>query len=193
MDYHEKVCKIFDVFYQKVFKTANFNLDLSRNKQRKQVDNFIKLISKNYYLPSIGTNFFISYFCFQFEYWENKKTKRNVSLGWIIGKKAFKRWIDRSESSEYFSNKFLLEYAIDLNALRIDLHEDELVKNEVLDNCEEIEKIRFTGEARLFNCLHHTTMFNHRSGTCLSCPQSRDCKILLKAKYPFTYKKRGYK
>lgn len=192
MNYHSTVADLFNYFYYKLYKNANFKLDLAVNRQHTQVDNFVKLLAKHHPLPSVGVNFLIDYFCFTFHYWSDKTTKRKISLGWIIGKKTFKRWLDRSDSYQYFYNRFLLEYDINLDQLRLQLFEDETVRNG-LDPAEELEKQRFTGDARLYNCLQHTTMYHHRSGTCLACPDKKDCKDLMRVKFPITYVKRGYK
>jgi hypothetical protein len=191
MDYHDTVSKIFDYFNYKRYKNANYKLDLSRNKQHKQVDNFIQLFSKHYPLPSIGINLLVDYFSFAFEYWSNKETKRNVSLGWIIGKKTFQRWLEHSDHSAYFNRKFFLEYDINIDQLKQDLFASETVLPD-LDHVEELEKQRHDGVARFYHCVQYTTLYNHRSGICLLCSQRTDCKILLKTKYPITYKKRGY-
>lgn len=200
MNYHSTVSELFNYFYYKIYKNANFKLDLAVNKQHTQVDNFIKLLAKHHPLPSVGVNFLIDYFCFAFHYWSDKDTKRKISLGWIIGKKTFKRWLERSDNYQYWYFKFLHEYDINLDQLRLQLANSEAIhsfENEAekngLDPAEELEKVRFTGEARLYNCLQHTTLYHHKSGTCLSCPNKRECKSLLRVKFPITYAKRDYK
>ena len=191
MDYHKLVQKLFDYFYYKVHK-KHFKLDLDLNNHRKLINNFVKLLAQHYQLPSIDVNFLILYFSFTWEYYSNKHLKRNVSLNWIIGKKTFKRWLDRKDSATYYNNKFLKEYEINLNQLKQDLHEDQ---SEAigLDPAEELEKKRFTGDAILFNCLLVTTLYNHKSLICLQCEHKKMCKSLLKSTYPRIYKNRGYK
>lgn len=191
MDYHAQVAIIFDFFYQRIYKSPGFQLDLDVNNQRKQVDNFVKLISKHYPLQSIGTNFLIEYFCFAFHYWSDKVTKRRISLNWIIGKKLFQRWLDKADSQKYFDDRFLYENDINLDVLRFNLAQ--LEEKQGLDASEEIEKQRHRGEARLFHCLQYTTMYNHRSEICRMCSENITCKKLLKVEYPAIYRKRGYK
>lgn len=189
MDLHKKVPVLFDYFYRKIYKTAGFKLDVS-GRNGKYVDSFVQLLSKQYRIESIGINFLVDYFAFAFEYWSNKKTKRHITLGWIIGKKTFQRWLVKSDNYKYFVNKFLQDYDVILSVLMTDLIDEELIRG--LDPAEEKEKLRFTGAARLYNCWHYTTLYNHRSGTCMICPLKIDCKKLLKLKFPNSYKKRGY-
>lgn len=192
MDYHKLVQKLFDFFYKKVYKNPNYKLDLELSNHRKVIDSFVKLLSQYYQLPSIDVNFLIAYFVFSFEYWSNKKIKRNVSLNWIVGKKTFQRWLEKRDSSSYYNSKFLKEYDISLDQLKQDLHEEES-EAKGLDPAEELEKQRFTGEAIMFNCLLTTTLYNHRSIICLRCEHKVTCKKVLKESYPKIYKNRGYK
>ncbi len=191
MDYHKLVQKLFDYFYYKIHKN-HYKLDLDLNNHKKIIDNFVKLLAQHYQLPSIDTNFLILYFTFAWEYYSNKHLKRNVSLNWIVGKKTFQRWLEKRDSTTYYNNKFLKEYGINIDQLKQDLHEDQ---SEAigLDPVEELEKKRFTGEAVLFNCLLHTTLYNHKSLICLQCPYKKDCKDMLKKTHPRIYKNRGYK
>lgn len=191
MDYHKTVTKLFDHFYNKIYK-ANFQLDLSIGKQQKQVDNFIKLLARHYQFDSVGVNLLVEYFAFSFCYWSTKITKRKITLGWIVGKKMFAKWLDKSEHSKYFYDKFLVEYDVNLDQLKQQLIEEQII-DDGLDVAEEIEKRRFNDEARLYNCMMHTTLYNHKSKTCISCLHKTHCKIVLKVQLPTVYKNRGYK
>lgn len=192
MDYHKTVSIIFDYFNYKLFRNANKKLNLT-DRNRKMIDNFINRLSKHYPAASIGTNFLLDYFSFTFDYWSDKEgLKRDLTLEWIIGKKAILRFLEKRDSYQYFYNKFLLEYDINLDQLRLKITEEEQI-DAGLDPAEELEKRRFSGEARLYNCLQHTTLYNIKSGTCLACPDKYTCKNLLRVKFPRTYEKRGYK
>lgn len=190
-NHHRTVSRLFDYFYAKLYKNPNFKLDLSINNQAKQVDNFIKLLSRFYPIEGISVNFFITYYSFAFQYWHDKITHRKIPLNWIIGPKTFKRFLDRTDESQYFVDKFLEKYKISLDQLRQDLVEsDDEARG--LDTAEENEKLRFYGEARLYHCTVNTTMYNHRSVNCLGCPEKSICKKLLKQTYPKIYNQRGY-
>lgn len=190
---HEKmVVKLFDYFYNKIYKT-NFRLDLSIANQQKQLDSFIKMLSVYYpSLDGIGINHLISYMSFAFFSYSDKNLKRKISLNWIIGKKTFAKWFDQAEGHKYYVDQWLKENNILIDQLRQDLVEEQLMEQK-LDPAEEIEKIRFAGDARLYNCIQNTTLYNHRSINCIGCEEKFTCKILLNSKYPKLFKSRGYK
>jgi len=182
--------KLYNFFYYKIYR-KNFDLDLSIGKQRQMVESFCKLLAQQFPHGDVGNEFLISYFCWAFFSWKDRITKRPISLGWIIGKKMFAKWKEKNEGIDYHMHKWLKENDIILDNLRADLHEDEVLI-ERLDQAEELEKLRFHGEARLYNCLMHTTLYNHRSINCIGCENRSVCKGLLAKQYPNIFKKRGY-
>lgn len=192
MSHREMVCKLFDYFYSKIYKNPNFKLDLSINNQAKVVENFIKLLSNYYPLESLNVNFFITYFSFSFSYWHDKITRRKIALNWIIGKKTFKRFIETQDETQFFVDKFLDDYKVNINQLRQDLFPDH---NEALElsGAEEIEKSRFKGEAQLYHCTQYTTLYNHKSKVCMRCSEKSTCKGVLKQMFPKLFVSRGYK
>ena len=190
MNYYKAVSRLFDYFYNKVYK-SNFKLNLDQVGQRKMVDNFVKVLATQFNIQSVGINTLLEFFSFSFAYWSTKTTKRRISLGWIIGKKTFNRWIERKDGVDYYTDKFLLEYGVDLTLLRQELFEQE-TNDHGLDPAEELEKFRFEGEMKLYNCLQHTTLYHHRSLHCLHCCNRITCKRLLRNTLPQLYRRRGY-
>lgn len=192
MDYYKVVSRAFDYFYNKVHK-KHFKLDLSVNKHQTKIDNFVKLIAQQFGLHGVGLNLILEYFSFAFAYWSEKNTKRPISLNWIIGKKTFNRWLDRKQGTDYYTEKFLYNNEIDIALLHQQLVEDncDLDSNE-LSADEEIEKARFNGEAKLYNCLRNTTLYNHKSQHCILCVNKSTCKNMLKSLSPRVYRQRGY-
>lgn len=189
----EQVCvKLFDYIYQKVYRGTHFKLDLSISNQKKILENFNKLVCNHLNMPEgyIPINYLIDYYCYSFSIFANKDLKRKISMNWIIGKKTFKKWKEKKEEQMYYVDKFITEYNINIDDLRSSLHEGKEPDN--VDQTEEIEKLRFHGEARLYNCIQNTTLYNHRSINCIGCENRTVCKKLLKTKFPKTYKKRGY-
>ncbi len=192
MNHERVVTKLFNYFYNKIYKGANFKLDLSINNQGKQVSNFLKLLSRHYAgLDSVGINFMIDYFAFAFCSYSDKKLKRYISLNWIIGKKTFQKFAEQKSGQKYYTDKFLNEYDINLDDLRAQVRE-EMPDDTTLNRAEENEKLRFSGDARLYHCLNTTTLYNHRSVNCLACENKLTCKRLLSELNPKLYKKRGY-
>jgi hypothetical protein len=190
MNLTKQITILFDYFYNKVYK-ANFKLDLSKNNQMKMVDNFIALLAKQYGIDCINATFLIEYFLHSFSYFTQLDTKRNISLGWIIGKKMVKRFEEKNKHASFFSRNFANEYNINILQLQQQLFEEE--NEEIgLSTHEELEKQRFYGVAKLYNCLQNTTMYNHKSKICMVCDQRSDCKNLLLKKNPKLYTKRGY-
>jgi len=191
MTQRKMIAHIFDYFYNRIYKTT-FKLDESVNNQGKLIDNFLKLLSVYYPgTEGLGSSFFIQYFSWCFAQRVSQITQRKISLNWIIGKKMFNNFVNRNTDGDYYVDNFLREYDIIIDDLKSELHEEELINNK-LDPAEENEKLRFYGEARLFNCLINTTLYNHRSVNCISCEMKKECKTLLQKKFPKTYKKRGY-
>lgn len=185
----EIVACLFDYFYYKLYKYS-YKLDSTR--ARVKINNYLKRLSKTYPIQSLGISFFYSYFCFAFEFWSNKTTKRRITLDWIIGKKMIDRWISRSSHSNYFSGKFVKEYDIDLNHVIESLVDQQEIQRGI-DPAEELEKTRHgKSEVQLLHCLHFTTLYNHKSIHCISCKQRDTCKEFLKKLHPQTYKRRGY-
>lgn len=193
MNYHKAVVKLYDFYYNKIYK-SNFQLDLDKNNQAKVVDSFVKLMSQQFGLQSVGINVLLDFFNYSFHFWSTKKTARRISLNWIIGKKTFKRFLEKKDGENYYIDKWLLENNVDLNSLRQQLYELEHkeLTSQGLDTAEELEKLRFDGEARLYNCLQHTTLYNHRSLHCLGCTNRTICKGLLRTTAPQVYRRRGY-
>lgn len=190
IDLKEKIVIIFEHFYNKFYKQS-FKLDLKKNRQEIVLDTFLHLLSTNFNIASLNSNFLITYMSYSFSKFSNLDLKRNISFSWIVGKKMLNRFLSRNEQEQYFSDQFLKEYSIDVNQLKAKLAEKEISVN-VLDHAEETEKLRFYGEAKLYNCLQNTTLYNHRSVNCLGCDQKQFCKKLLKETYPRIFIKRGY-
>lgn len=188
MDYIQPIQTIYDYLYNKIYKKS-FKLDLSVNNQRKQLDNFIAMLGQYYDLHSIGPNFLIDYFCYSFSQWTDRVTQRDISLSWIVGKKAVLNFVNRTSGQQYYATKFLSKYNINIDKLR-DKFEEDNVKQNKIDIVEESEKKRFTGEARLFNCISHTTLYNSASFHCVTCPMRNVCKNILKSSNRLLYEKR---
>ncbi len=188
MTVHEQVKRLYDYFYNKTYR-SHFDLNLGNDLNRKMIDNFAKAVGAQLNLPNVGVNHLIDYFCYQFKYWGDKTTQREVSLNWIIGPKAFKRWKSRNKDVIYYVRKFVLEHDIDIDSLKRELSPEP--PETTLNTAEELEKVRFT-EGRLFHCLETTTLYHHRSATCLTCLERNLCKRMLKQKNLPLFTKRGY-
>lgn len=189
MTVHDQVKRLFDYFHNKVYR-SHLDLNLSSELNRKMVDNFAKLVGSQLNLPNVGVSFLVDYFAFQFKYWSDKTTQRKLTLNWVIGPKAFQRWWQRNPDGAYYVRRFVQEHGLDLDALRRELAP--VPPEEVLNSAEELEKVRFQDEARLYHCTQTTTGYYHRSMTCLGCSMRQPCKRHLFLINPTLYAKRGY-
>ncbi len=193
MDKEKVVVKLFEHFYNKVYKD-NFKIDLDLNNQRQLVKNFVELLMKQYTYNTVGINFMIDVFAFGFSYYSDKLLKRKISLNWIIGKKLLKRFKERKDGTDYHTSNFLREYDINVDELRSSLIVQESEFDYLsLNKVEEATKGRMPDtEGRLYNCMRDTTMFNHRSPICITCHSKVTCKRILSELSPMVFKRRGY-
>lgn len=186
------VKKAYQIFLRKLWGRSDFFYQ-PNERSEKCVDNFIKLLDKEYGLESIGTSFIYDYFCFQLDYWNNLNTRfgKKIPIEWFIGKKAFKRWKENEQRDLWHAHKLAREYGLHVGMLEAEsVPKPDMT---VLRESEEVEKARFYGEDQgLVNCLEYTTLYNHRSQHCIGCKFRRECKILLKENYYGIWIKRGY-
>jgi len=190
MDLHLLTERLYNHFYSRFYK-KQFKLDLNLQKQSLLIDNFIGLLARHYQLESISVNFLINYFAWSFNRRFGQVTKRDISLSWIIGKSTFKKWLEKKDEESYYSGQFLATIGINVDELKKEILETGISNGE-LNIAEENEKKRFEDEVRLFHCLQFTTLYNHKSLTCLKCINKTHCKSLLKIHYPRIFKNRGY-
>ena len=191
MNHKQAIIDLYELFYKEFTGNKSFRLDLNRNKQEVKIDNFIKNIGKYYNINSIGIDFLVRYFLFQFYYWKDKNTNRKIQIEWVIGKKALERFLRNgfNEKFEFFIHK---ENDIDFSEI---YHKFAVTKyqpdfNEESER-ERMEKKRFFNtEAGLVNCLENTSLYNPKSDICNQCNFVGDCKELLKQNYYKLYKAR---
>lgn len=186
---------LFEYFYLHIYRTA-YNFDLDQIQNIKFVSSFESGLKKIISPEIIGVNFLIEYFAFAFYYYNEKELRRDIVPNWIIGKKMIKRFFERESGWDYYTSEFLREYNINVDEIKIRLHQisEEKEKNYwTISVSEEREKSRVSDtEARVYNCLKTTTLFNHRSVVCRTCNQKSFCRLLLKKVNPSLYDKRGY-
>jgi len=173
----EHIGILYEYFFVKMTGWKNYKFRPSDN-QEKQISNFVKLLHKNYHLLSIGPNFLIDYYTFQFKYWSELDTRfeGKVMLNWVVGKKALDRWDNKQSSWNYFLQEFIKRFNIDKDILVAKLNGVKIVNKIPL---QDIEKLRFYNTERGFvNCIEVTTLYNHRSKLCIFCKFKKDCKKL---------------
>ena len=181
----ETIYQLWEYFHLKVKSESRYLPRSTRN--AKIVKNFLKKLDKAG-IKIIGYNYLFDYFCHQWHYWSSSNTKREITLEWIIGKKAVDRWLnDRREDYQFiYSEQLVKPFKINKLALILDAGEPGVYPDE------ELYKKRFEGETQLYYCMEFTTMYNHRSAMCRLCSVKAQCKAKLKEVDFRTFKTRGY-
>lgn len=183
--------KSYEVFYSKLTSADSYKYTPSQKDQILTL-NFIEIINNRYGIHSVGLNFIFDYFVFQFDYWVNLDTMfgKKIPLSWFIGKKAFQRWLERPERDLFHAYQTASSHNLYKGLIS---PEQGTLNVQKLDEHEENEKGRFYNEPEGFvNCAETTTLYNHRSSSCMTCKWRLDCKKLLKQEYPKLYILRGY-
>lgn len=191
INHKQAIVDLYELFYKKFTGKKRFKLDLKRKNQEKTIDNFINKLDQNYSIASIGIDFLVRYFLFQFYYWKGKDIKRNIQIEWIIGKKALERFKVNgfNEKFEYFINK---ENTIDFSPVYHKFAQQYYQPNFNEESKKErAEKLRFFNtQDGLANCLENTSLYNPDSDICIECKFKEDCKELLRENYYKLYKMR---
>ncbi len=196
-DHNSAIVYIYQTFYKKIYGNEKYVFNPTPAAE-KQISKFIKLLDEKYKLECVGINFMLSYFVFQFSYWANcdVKEKTNwsdkIQLAYIIGDKAFMRWILRDVNFDWTISQasFLRIYKISTQEIESFFKEE---KTEMLNIAEEIhKKVLHNTVFGFHRCITTTTLYFHRSTLCINCKFKNDCKILLKNNYSNIYIERGY-
>ena len=184
----EIIIKLYQYFYQKTYHNPNFEF-IPKKGELVTIDKFVEVLNE---IGSLGQDWIFHYFAYQFNYWKDLKYKKikTVIVSYILGVKAFYRYEERNEQSDYFVDEFIRDYKLDSN----DIWNDTYYKKDLLNvsKAEEAEKMGYAS-SRLINCLQHTTLYNIRSEICMLCIKSTLCKKIQKVKYPEVYKLRNAK
>lgn len=192
MDHYSVIHYVYQLFYSRVYGNSSYVFKPTE-RMEKMILKFLSMVDNKYKLETIGVNFIVSYFTFQFNYWDglelNNYSKR-IDLSFIIGEKAFDRWVNRNQNFDWTisESKFLKKNKISISQIKNFFKESDY---NVVNKFEEIEKKRFFATDKGFlNCIEKTTLYNNKSGLCLSCNFKDDCKKLLSNNYPVLYKNR---
>jgi len=196
MTLEDKISILFEYFVSKVSSRKDYEFK-PHSREKQAIKNFADfLISRH--KKSIGPAFLFKYFSFQFEYWNSKETREKEKLAqisWIIGKKAFERWLIKSHDYWYFCKNGVLR----LNGIKFSEAqkllgvERNIVNFVEINDLEELQKNKFFNQKKGFvYCLNNTTLFNDKSIFCEDCRFKENCKNLLGINYPAVFERRGY-
>lgn len=154
-------------------------------------EKFLKLLEERYNsLERVGEEYLWNYFVFQFSYWKDLEIKsfnKKINLTFIIGEKAFKRYIERNTEYDWQIAEKEREYSRELFHQSLGLHS----KNDSNYDCDQIyREMDFNSEKGLSTCLVYTSLFNPHSSSCQSCIYQLECKEVQQTIYPHIYKNR---
>ena len=145
----------------------------------------------------IGSDFMRRWAEYQFQSWFNDGTSKDynhaVRYNWIFnGGSAVKRWLALPEEKRTWVVRSSLKMDFRVSVERKPTVTDtELFTT--LRSAEEDSKKRFAGTSRgLLWCVANTTLYNHRSATCVVCKFKTDCLETLKREFPRVARGRGY-
>jgi hypothetical protein len=184
----------YTFFVRHTFK-KDFNMKFSEF-ENKLIEKFAFTFTKTF--DHFNVKYFYDYHCFQFSYWSKLTFTQSIRKGipdisWIIGPKAWDRWIDQKghiESWKYsqFSDKVLFQDYLNFIKFKDPTHKTEY--NKVFE-VEEKERARFLNEmVGFYNCLSFTSLINPISESCKVCNSQERCLGQLEKLYPNIYLKR---
>lgn len=182
------IFKCYNFFYFYFYKTKEDYTE----KNQILCKNFLVLLENRFQsIQRLGIDFLWFYFVFQFEYWKNlniKSYNKKIKLQFIVGKKAFTRYLERDSNYDWqiiqdsrtydrvFFNKTLSLYKIE----KSNYDPDELYKSK-----------KFNTEKGFIECMSITTLYNKSSNYCISCNFQDSCRKIQRKLYPKIYLERG--
>lgn len=192
------VVEKFKYHYKAITNDESFRLNMTETRLTMTL-NFIKAMKDFTNSPLLGEDYLKSFMEFQFNYWFEHEGKygrgTSVQLEWIIGKKALKRWFERSEKFKRATNKIVRKNLKKKVKFKLDGVRNEGWSKTMLElrEVEEFEKNMFFNTAKGFvNCTLNTSLYHHKSKFCMECKYKNKCKEQLIEQFPIVSKLRGY-
>ena len=202
--------KIGNVLFSSDNKAYINKFNYTENTSLYNFSNFLKEKNNQY----LTIDWLFDYFNFQFTYWSFIKESKNkngdynflIMLHWVLGKKALKRYLNKTSKDTYFyHSNFYPKYNINKNDL-IELLENKqylvVEKEDIIEEDkiilinplnykeEENKKRKYNTIEGFFICQQYTTLFKFNSNLCKNCKFKINCKKILKNNYPILYQKR---
>lgn len=181
------IFKGYNYFYKQLYQSTN----TFTPRNEKLCESFLALLEKKYgTLESLGEEFLWNYFVFQFSYWselEIQSFNKRINLAFIIGEKAFKRYLERNVEFDWQMIENERKYSRSAFNLTVRLRE----KIESNYDCDEVyRQMDYNGEKGLSNCITYTSLYNPSSQTCQSCIYKESCIETQMEIYPKIYRNR---
>lgn len=193
----ENVINIYEYLYKETYNEPQYRLSVSSSTQN-TLQSFLLNCEKKYQsTSSLGVDFLCKYFLFQWKYWvvlDLENYDKKIHLNYIIGKKAFKRWVDRDREWDWIDNFLINNVPFSLGKLKKEIifnSPDDIEKNRLYLYEENVKKKNLNTEKGFLNCIKYTTLFLSKSSNCVICKYSVDCKALQKKNFSSIYKYRN--
>ena len=194
MIYYDDIVLCYEYFYKNTKNSKKYQFKPSE-KASKSIQKFLNRLNERYNLNTLGFNFLWKYFNFQFMYWEELTIEAfwgKMQVEFIIGDKAFQRYLDRDTEFDFIleqeNNNFAKKYGIRLSDLKKIKNNHEHLKVDL-----HIKKKFYNTERGFDACIQFTTLFNPKHSICLTCNYKKECKELLRVNYPKIYESRKLK
>lgn len=187
------IVDLYENFNQQIGGNPNFKCRLSDN-QAKMIDNFILTLDKDVGLYRVDDQYLIEYFEFAFNHW--RTFKGTIMLEWIIGKEAYKRWVNRNKKTFRYKLRKQIKKDVVVKTTFVKKKVSNGIWKEILIELNPVEesfKEQFFNTTKGFTwCYVNTTLYNHKSPLCAVCKNSTVCKKALENEHSNVFKLRGY-
>lgn len=174
---------VFQYFYCKKYGNK---IIPSRTKTTKKVcESFLELLDKEYKLPCVGKTFIWEYFLFQFNYWDElsvNKYSDKISIAYIVGKKAFTRYLDRNKDYDWQIDTYPIVDKYSLSKSDLDIFFDK-INFETIDSTKNLRKLFHNTDRGFATCIEFTTLYQPANSLCITCIFKTDCKELKRVNY----------
>jgi hypothetical protein len=180
-------------YYQELYRKVAMQPDFVMKCNKVDVYTIWNFI--DYFGPSvIRKDFLRTYFEFQFNLHYKKSFRGNrgaVPLSMLIGKTARDDWKNRKKFKFKYHVLYGLKQSVTLKRVVGDTKWMNIYAEGI--DAEEVHRAKFLNETKgVLWCYANTSLYNHKSMSCLLCNFSKECKEMLKKEQPRIYKLRGY-
>ena len=186
----ETVRRFYEYFYQKIYIKPKYIFNPSKTGM-KMIENFIKLLDKEFNIKLIGEDFLWSYFIYQFNYWRNAELKSffgKMQISYIIGQKAFLRYKEDKHNLMWVTEKSEIIERYILRKKDLINNEEKIIYQARYE--ESIKKMHLNTDKGFYFCIENTTLYHPKHKSCMFCKFKNDCKKVLKEKFPKLYEQR---
>lgn len=185
--------KLVVFYYEELYRKVAMEPDFVMHCKKIDVHTIWNFID-HFGAQNIRKDFLRTYFEFQFNLHYKKSYRGNrgaVPMVSLISKKARQDWANRKKYKFKYHVLYGLKQAVTLKRVKGDMKWMEVLAEGT--EAEETHRAKFLNEPKgTLWCYANTSLYNHKSVSCLLCNASNICKETLKKEQPRIYKLRGY-